>query len=141
MHRVEQPHVPVAGLRPTPAPDAPFRRGGRTHGAHQHAGQTAGARGALDGDEPRTDEERAIEWGYLKALAEVDAGVDFGITDAELLGKNAAERRDYWEHRYRAESKLIKSELAAEHKLTEEELELLLDRVLAWKYGLDKHSE
>lgn len=79
--------------------------------------------------------EREIEWQYLRALKEVDASVDFGITDAEVLGMNAAERRAYWERRYDGESEAIKSQLAAEHGMTVEALEQVLTRVLEWKHS------
>lgn len=85
------------------------------------------------GAPPQT--EREIEWQYLRALKEVDASVDFGITDAEVQGMNAAERRAYWERRYDGESEAIKSQLAAEHGMTVEELEQMLTRVLEWKYS------
>lgn len=88
-----------------------------------------------------TEQERVVEWQYLKTMAEIDAGVDFGITDAELMGMNGAQRRDYWENRYKVESKELKSQMAAEHNLTVDELEQLLDRILAWKYGTGEQAE
>jgi hypothetical protein len=81
-----------------------------------------------------SDEERTIEWEYLGMLQEVDRNVQFGVSDVDLLGLDAAERRDVYERRYVAESQEIKRRVAESHSMTVEELEQLLDRILAWKF-------
>jgi hypothetical protein len=81
-----------------------------------------------------SDEERAIEWEYLGMLQEVDRSVQFPVSEVDLLGLDAAGRRDFYEQRYANESAEIKRRAAESHGMSVDELEQLLDRILAWKF-------
>jgi hypothetical protein len=52
----------------------------------------------------------------------------------DLLGLDAAGRRDFYEQRYANESAEIKRRAAESHGMSVDELEQLLDRILAWKF-------
>lgn len=88
-----------------------------------------------DPDSRPTERDRRIEWEYLEGLQQINRSVAFPVTEAELPGKTAGEKRRSMERRYEAESQELKRQLASKHKMSVEELELLLDQILEWKYG------
>lgn len=79
--------------------------------------------------------DRKIEWEYLGTLDEINRSVEFPVMETDFAGKSAAESRAFIEQRYVAESQELKRQLAVKHRMTVEELEQLLDRILNWKYG------
>ena len=75
---------------------------------------------------------REIEWEYIDVLNDTNRNVLDPLV--RLPGMTAAEHRLALETDYKAESEELKRQLAEKHKLSVEELEELLDRVLKWKY-------
>src|SRR5690606_29206178 len=82
-----------------------------------------------------TDHQRRIEWAYLQDLEAANLSVQFPLTDGELPGLDADERRKAYEERYSVAAEESRDRLAAEHDMTQAELQSLLDRILAWKYA------
>jgi hypothetical protein len=80
------------------------------------------------------EQDRKIEWDYLKELAAVDADAPFGVTDAEQSGLNGVQRRAFIEERYSDDAAAIREDLAARYKLDAPQIKAALDRVLQWKY-------
>jgi hypothetical protein len=81
-----------------------------------------------------TDRERQVEWEYLAELDDINASVQFPITDSEYIGMDAAERRRYLENRYSVDVEDLKHDTAQAHGMSVDELQALLDRIMQWKY-------
>lgn len=82
---------------------------------------------------------RKIEWEYIDVLNDINGSTEFPMS--RPADATAAEYRDSLESTYQPESEELKRQLAEKHKLSVEELEELLDRVLKWKYEGASWSE
>lgn len=82
-----------------------------------------------------TDEEREIEWQYLDAIQQANNSVEVPISDAATLGMTAAQRRAHMEKAYPEKLAEARKQIADSHRLTRDELDSLLNRILDWKYA------
>lgn len=81
-----------------------------------------------------TQQQRQIDWDYVQALELADRSVESSV-NSQLQGLDASERRAIYERTYAEESAAARDQLATENDMTLDELQSVLDRVLAWKYA------